>query len=75
MGSSQYLTILTLSAHYTGLEGSVGVDDVHEGCGLLADDVLGQLGDGGNVGTVNKSRSSRVQSCVKFEMKLRSILH
>ena len=38
------------------------MDDVHEGGGLLGDDVLGQLRDGVNIGAVYKPGSGRVQS-------------
>ena len=57
---------LTLCADHAGLEGPVGVDDVHEGSGLLGDDVLCQLWDGINIGSVNKPGACRVQSCFKI---------
>ena len=37
------------------------MDDVNEGRGLLADDVLGQLRDGIHVGAVNKPWASGIQ--------------
>ena len=61
--SSNNFPPLTLGAHHAGLEGPVGVDDVHEGGGLLGDDVLGQLRDGVNIGPVNKPWSCWIQSC------------
>ena len=54
-----------LSAHHARLEGSVGVDDVHESRGLLGDDVLSQLRDGVHVGTVHEPGSSRVQTLME----------
>ena len=50
------------------------MDDVNEGRGLLADDVLGQLRDGVHVGAVNKPWPGRVQSCTMSIVKVKVLV-